>query len=266
MLERSFLIWPRGGIVIGLVIALCGCVNNATAPIAHKSAAPRESATVHRSAGPVKKRAAARPASYVVQRGDTLYSIAWRFGIDFRPLSQWNRLRNPNLINVGQRLRLRAPLRPRNKSAANNRPKSPAVTNIPKRDKKATPAKTRPRPINWSWPADGAVKVASSALGTKGIEISGVRGQLVKSAAGGTVVYSGSGLRGYGQLIIIKHSEDFLSAYAHNERLLVADGAAVKRGQQIAEMGDSDAKRVMLHFEIRRDGKAVEPRKYLPQR
>ena len=266
MLERSFLIRPRGGIVLGLALALCGCVNNATAPIANKSAAPRESATVHRSAGPVKKRDVVRPASYVVQRGDTLYSIAWRFGIDFRTLSQWSRLSNPNLIKVGQRLRLRAPAQPLSKSAANNPAKRPAATNILKRVKKSAPAKSRPRPINWSWPADGAVKVASSALGTKGIEISGVQGQSVKAAAGGTVVYRGSGLRGYGQLIIIKHSEDFLSAYAHNERLIVAEGAAVKRGQQIAEMGDSDAKRVMLHFEIRRDGKAVEPRKYLPPR
>lgn len=266
MLERPFLIRPRGCIVLALVLALCGCVNNARAPIANKSAAPRESATVHRTADPVKKRTVIRPASYVVQRDDTLYSIAWRFGIDFRTLSDWNRLPNPNVINVGQRLRLRAPVQQLSKSAANNRTKRPAATNVSKRLKKSSPSKSRPRLIKWSWPAEGAVKVASSALGTKGIEISGVHGQSVKAAAGGTVVYSGSGLRGYGRLIIIKHNEDFLSAYAHNDRLLIAEGAAVKRGQQIAEMGDSDAKRVMLHFEIRRQGKAVEPSKYLPRR
>jgi lipoprotein NlpD len=120
--------------------------------------------------------------------------------------------------------------------------------------------------ISWAWPATGDVRPASSALGSKGIEIFGQRGQPVTAAAGGKVVYSGSGLRGYGRLIIVKHSEEFLSAYAHNERLLVAEGTTVKPGEQIAEMGDSEAKRVMLHFEIRRDGKAVEPLKLLPRR
>ncbi len=266
MLEHTFLIRPRGAILISLVIALSGCVNNATAPITNKSAVPRETATVHRAGRVEKKRAAIRPKSYLVQNGDTLYSIAWRFGIDFRSLSRWNRLSDPNLIRVGQRLQLRAPVQPRSKTPAVGRKKSSVASNIPNRVKKPIPTKSKPRPIKWSWPADGVVQAASSALGTKGIEISGVRGQSVKAAAGGTVVYSGSGLRGYGQLIIVKHSEDFLSAYAHNKRVLVTEGTAVRPGQQIAEMGDSDAKRVMLHFEIRRDGKAVEPRKYLPQR
>ncbi|MDA0823392.1 MAG: peptidoglycan DD-metalloendopeptidase family protein [Proteobacteria bacterium] len=120
--------------------------------------------------------------------------------------------------------------------------------------------------LAWMWPTSGTVQSASSALGTKGIEILGKTGQPVVAAASGTVVYSGSGLRGYGQLIIVKHNEEFLSAYAHNDKLIVSEGVAVKQGQKIAEMGNSDAKRVMLHFEIRRDGKAVEPLQYLPSR
>jgi lipoprotein NlpD len=122
-------------------------------------------------------------------------------------------------------------------------------------------------PLKWTWPATGGVKTAASPLiGNRGLEIRGKRGDPVRAAADGQVVYSGSGLRGYGQLIIIKHNDIFLSAYAHNEKLLAAEGANVKAGQEIAEMGDSETKDVMLHFEIRRDGKAVEPLKYLPQR
>lgn len=120
--------------------------------------------------------------------------------------------------------------------------------------------------LSWRWPARGEVQAASSALGSKGIEILGRRADPVVAAASGTVVYSGSGLRGYGRLIIIQHNEDYLSAYAHNDKLLVNEGATVKSGQRIADMGDSDAKRVMLHFEIRKDGKAVKPLQYLPRR
>jgi len=146
------------------------------------------------------------------------------------------------------------------KSSPPQRPTRTART----KSKQTTRAATSSR-LSWTWPAKGSVRPAVSALGTKGIEILGRRGQTVKSAAGGQVVYSGSGLRGYGRLIIVKHNEQFLSAYAHNERLLVTEGATVKSGESIAEMGDSEAKTVMLHFEIRRDGKAVEPLKFLPR-
>jgi lipoprotein NlpD len=266
VLERAIPAKLFGAIVIILSFALVGCVNNATAPIVHKSAVRPESVTVHRAGSQQEKRAITRPASHTVQRGDTLYSIAWRFGIDFRSLSRWNRLSDPNLIHVGQRLRLSAPPNKRNKQPVAAQAKRPVASNQSKRVNTSITAKSKSRPVTWSWPADGAVQAASSALGTKGIEILGKRGTPVKAAASGTVVYGGSGLRGYGALIIVKHSEDFLSAYAHNERLLVSEGVTVKADQQIAEMGDSDAKRVMLHFEIRRDGKAVEPLDYLPRR
>lgn len=245
---------------------LGGCVNNATAPITNKSVVRPEPVTVHRAGSRQDQRAAAHPQSYIVQRGDTLYSIAWRFGIDFRNLSRWNRLSDPDLIQVGQRLWLRARPDPRSKPSAIAKTKSVVTKKHLERLKPPATVKPKSQTVKWFWPADGSVQAASSASGTKGIEIFGQRGKPVKAAAGGTVVYSGSGLRGYGELIIVKHSEDFLSAYAHNERLLVAEGVSVKPGQQIAEMGDSDAKRVMLHFEIRRDGKAVDPLAYLPRR
>jgi lipoprotein NlpD len=249
--------------MIVLLAMSSGCVNTVPAPIAQKSAAPREAATVHRAGSPRTPRDSTKPTSYVVKRGDTLYSIAWRFGIDFRNLSRWNRIANPNVIQVGQRLSLKAPPVKKSKVAS--------ATTAPKRsskasDKPAGKSRLAPRRVKWSWPASGSIKASSSALGTKGIEILGTRGEPIKAASSGTVVYSGSGLRGYGQLIIVKHDEQFLSAYAHNDRLLVAEGATVKSGQRIADMGDSDAKRVMLHFEIRRNGKAVEPRDYLPRR
>lgn len=264
MPERAFLTNLLGVIVTVAVMAICGCVNNAVAPITNKSNAKKQSVTLQRAGDPQKRPTRTRPASYKVQSGDTLYSIAWRFGVDFRSFAKWNRLSNPYLIQVGQGLRLYAP--PAQLSPTASTEKTHKSRNKTKPVKPSPATKLTSRPIKWSWPADGSVKAATSALGTKGIEIFGQRGKPVKAAAGGTVVYSGSGLRGYGALIIVKHNEDFLSAYAHNDQLLVAEGATVKSGQHIAMMGDSDAKRAMLHFEIRRDGKAVEPRNYLPRR
>lgn len=259
-----------------VLLELSGCTSNARAPITQKSAARPETVTIHsQSVGPGRQRASA-PTNYVVQRGDTLYSIAWKFGLDFRNVSKWNSVANPNLIYVGQKLRLVAPNRtsvlkrakPTRTKPTIAKPKRARVQ-VAKANSKppaVTKKKISPKTVTWSWPASGKVQPASSALGTKGIEILGTAGQPVRAAGHGSVVYSGSGLRGYGQLIIVKHSEQFLSAYAHNARLIVGEGEAVKQGQKIAEMGDTDAKRVMLHFEIRRDGKAVEPLKYLPHR
>jgi lipoprotein NlpD len=260
----------RAIVLIVLSWAIGGCASHTRAPITHKAGVQRGSVTVHR-AGDHRAvvDAARRPTSYVVRRGDTLYSIAWRYGVDFRSLSRWNRIADPNVIYTGQRLRLVAAAENGNDvgvSAVVAKTKRQAAIGEVKRHETGQRRKPSPRKFKWSWPASGPVRTASSALGTKGIEILGTRGRPVKAAAGGTVVYSGSGLRGYGQLIIVKHSEEFLSAYAHNDRLLVAEGATVEPGQPIAEMGDSDAKRVMLHFEIRRDGKAVEPIDYLPRR
>ena len=257
-------------ILVAMIWVIAGCAQHAKAPITQQSGAHREPVTVHRGTDHrTTTKPIQRPIVHIVQVGDTLYSIAWRFRLDYRRLSRWNRISNPDVIYVGQRLRLNAAS---NKpysadgTAAVAKPKKRVVSGVGKQRTLKRNKKSGPARIRWFWPAAGPVQAASSALGTKGIEILGTRGTPIRAAAGGTVVYSGSGLRGYGQLIIVKHSEEFLSAYAHSERLLVVEGGNVKAGQQIAEMGDSDAKRVMLHFEIRRDGKAVEPLDYLPRR
>ena len=247
-----------------LLALVAACANKVAAPIAQKSPPPRNPATVHRYGAEQLPHSATVPAQYVVRAGDTLHSIAWRYRLDYRQLARWNQLANPNLIFVGQKLRLSAPApAPARTVAKRPPPRTPQrqPTPVPR----PATAQSRAAGLHWTWPATGSVRPATSALGTKGIEILGKRGQPVKAAAAGQVVYSGSGLRGYGRLIIVKHNEEFLSAYAHNERLLVAEGATVKSGESIAEMGDSEAKTVMLHFEIRRDGKAVEPLKLLPR-
>ena len=247
---------------------LAGCASKVPAPI-HGKATPAESvASVSRGGVPVAERARAAgpaPDSYKVRAGDTLHAISWRFGIDYRDLVRWNRLSDPDRIYVGQKLALKAPPV---KAASKTRAAAPAPAKPSGKAAAAPPTRQAASTAvaGWRWPAKGKVEAASSVLGSKGIRILGRRGETVKAAANGRVVYSGSGLRGYGQLIIIKHNERFLSAYAHNQKLFVPEGASVRVGQRIAEMGDTDARQVMLHFEIRRDGKPVDPLRYLPKR
>lgn len=187
---------------------------------------------------------------YIVRPGDTLYSIAFRFSVDHRQLAAWNNLRNATLIYPGQELRLTPP------------PGRPAST-------RPAPSASAPTRTDWHWPTAGQVVSRFSAAGKTtqtGVLISGQRGQPVIAAAAGEVVYSGSGLKGYGKLIIIRHDATYLSAYGHNAALLVAEGDRVVRGQKIATMGETAAKRPRLHFEIRRDGKPVDPVALLPAR
>lgn len=205
----------------------------------------------------VRVDAGPRAATYRVKSGDTLYSIAFESGVDYRELAAWNGIGPPYLIRPGQKLRLTpafsAKTRP---TAAPTRPMTPAPAAIPD----ATP-------IRWAWPADGpVVREPSGSTTSRGLEIAGREGAPVRAAAAGKVVYAGSGLRGYGELIIVKHDETFLSAYAHNKRLLVQEGHQVKGGQVIAEMGRSDTTQVKLHFEIRRSGVPVDPTAFLPPR
>ncbi len=206
---------------------------------------------------------------YTVKSGDTLYSIAWQYGQDYKEVAQWNRIKPPYRIYAGQQLRLTPSA---NTVAAKPSAPPPAtksgrtVTN-----KKETTAQTVPdtqeigvlQAINWRWPAPGKL-VENFGAGNKGINIAGEEGQAIQAAAPGRVVYSGSGLVGLGQLLIIKHNNSFLSAYAHNKTLLVKEGDQVSAGQRIAEMGRTGAERVMLHFQIRKDGKPVDPLQYLP--
>jgi lipoprotein NlpD len=201
-------------------------------------------------------------ATVTVQRGDTLYAISRRTGITPQDLSAWNGLSSPDMLYPGQTLRLYPA-----GAAGTTRPAGTAGATAPPR-----PAAPVAAPIssgfNWRWPADGVV-VGSFVQGEttkQGVDIAGASGQAVRAAADGVVVYSGNGLVGYGELIIIKHNEQWLSAYGHNRKRLVNEGQSVKAGQQIAEMGRSGAARDMLHFEIRYNGKPVDPVLYLPKK
>lgn len=209
-------------------------------------------------------------ATAQVQRGDTLYGIAFRNGIDFRDLAKWNNIGSPYTIYPGQRLKL-YPSTGATASAPPTAAPRPATT--PAATKPATqPPAPAPAPIsssiNWRWPADGHLvgRFVSGDATKQGIDIAGSGGQPVRAAADGVVVYSGAGLVGYGELIIVKHTETWLSAYGHNRKRLVNEGQNVKAGQQIAEMGNTGAAREMLHFEIRYNGKPVDPLQYLPKR
>ena len=238
---------------------------------------------------------------YTVQKGDTLYSIGWKSGVDVSELIKQNNLKSPFIIKIGQVLKLSADTvqvskkkksksdlasQNNNKNSnsaciAQNCQKNTTKTIAPEKTK-AYPAKqadkkstvTEEKTTNsqkissWLWPSKGKLtkKFSSSPTGLQGISIVNERGSSIHAAAAGQVVYAGSGLRGYGNLIIIKHNFDYLSAYAHNEKLLVRENETIKKGQKIATMGDSGTGYVHLHFEIRYRGKSVDPLRYLPKK
>jgi lipoprotein NlpD len=242
---------------------------------------------------------AGKPGYYTVKRGDTLYNIGLENGQGYRDIARWNGLENPNLIEVGQVLRVVPPVAEASQGAV-TKPVAPAgrvetkplpavgavATAQPATNGASAPAAAAPAPgpqaiaaaantaavaegqdgVSWSWPASGPVAVGFEENKTKGLAITGKAGDAVLAAADGRVVYAGSGLRGYGNLVIVKHNNVFLSAYAHNQTLLVKEEQIVRRGQKIAEMGSTDAERVQLHFEIRRQGKPVDPARLLPAR
>lgn len=205
-------------------------------------------------------------AYHIVQRGDSLYSVSWSYGYDHRDVAKWNNLQPPYSLTAGQRISfippagttVRTPMKAATPESVPRPPRPPLV---------APPEKSS-SDVAWQWPTNGSVLNRFDANDSlnKGINIGGQLGQAVRAAASGKVVYSGSGLIGYGKLIILKHNETLLSAYAHNKDLLVSEGEIVDAGKQIAEMGSSGANVVMLHFEIRRDGVPVDPLEYLPDR
>lgn len=222
------------------------------------------------------------PAQHNVARGETLYSIAWRYGIDVRRLVATNGMNAPYTIYPGQVLRLKGTAKSSLKPLGNPaKRKDQTLSRAPlsnpgsraKSESVSAPAAPpeidRKRyPYRWQWPAKGNTLRAFSLTGKvhKGIDIQGNLGEPVHAANSGQVVYAGSGLVGYGKLLIIKHDEHYLSAYGHNHKLLVREGEWVKVGQQIAEFGDSGTDRVKLHFEVRHDGKPVSPQRVLPGR
>ena len=223
------------------------------------------------------------PATYVVVPGDTLFGIAWRHGLKYEELARYNTIPHPYIIRPGQVLRLRPVVAANGRASLVRKPSVDAVNGTKEKVKlvgggrkvNKTPTASRNSSENsrlgapiWRWPVSGALLLSfQGASGmSKGIDLAGKLGEPVMAAAAGQVVYAGSGLRGYGKLLIIKHSEIFLSAYAHNNNLLVKEGETVKVGQQIADMGSTGTDRVKLHFEIRRDGTPVDPLFYLPRR
>ena len=223
---------------------------------------------------------AGKPGYYMVKPGDTLIRIALDNGQNWRDLVKWNTLDKPNLIEVGQVLRVvpsaaeavitkvvpaaKVESRPLDSKPADAKP----VDSKPVDSKPAPAASSRgeDEDIKWGWPASGAVTANFDEVRNKGLAFKGNAGDAVLAAADGRVMYAGSGLRGYGNMIIVKHSANYLTAYAHNQTLLVKEDEVVRKGQKIAEMGSSDSDQVKLHFEIRKQGKPVDPAKLLPSR
>ena len=205
---------------------------------------------------------------HVVARGETLYSIAWRYNLDTRELARVNSLSEPFILRPGQRLNLDISYSPPIESS-NTRSSDPVKTRSrsqPRPAQNHTIRSPQNAQLSWRWPVRGTVlaKFTGPQGLNKGIDIAGKKGEPVLAAESGTVVYAGSGLRGYGKLIIIKHSDKFLSAYAHNDRLLAQENDTIKAGQKIAERGSPGTDRDKLHFEIRLEGKPVDPLRYLP--
>ena len=270
-------------------MVLAGCANkNRPAPVEDRSPnAARAPAKMVASADN-----AGKPGYYSVKSGDTLIRIGMDNGQSWRDIARWNNIENPNLIETGQVLRVTPPeetgvvVRP---VSSTNVVTSPAPANTASAPAPASntasvrpPASAANPPnastpannlansdsaedtVSFQWPTRGNVLAGFDEVKNKGIDIAGKAGDPVLAAADGKVVYAGSGLRGYGNLVILKHNNTYLTAYAHNQSLLVKEDQAIKRGQKIAEMGNSDADQVKLHFEIRRQGKPVDPAKYLP--
>jgi len=289
-------------VCVAAVLGLAGCGSSPLnrAPVEDRSANAAKPAVVT----PVVKPAAGfenagKAGYYTVKPGDTLIRIGLENGQSPKDIARWSALENPNKIEVGQVLRIQPPVagdtaavavaKPVATSTATTTPIAPAssAASAPAAASSA-PAKTATAPaaapaavapvaaasaasgndddLGWIWPAKGTVVAEFDEVKNKGLDIGGTAGEPVLAAAEGKVVYAGAGLRGYGNLVILKHNNTYLTAYAHNQSLMVKEDQVVKKGQKIAEMGNSDADRVKLHFEVRRQGKPVDPAKYLPAR
>jgi lipoprotein NlpD len=268
--------------VIGLLLAACSSTKVRQAPIVEpRAATATPSPVAPQPAPPAAANREAPNGLYTVQRGDTLKEIAAAHGRDMRDLARWNNLDDPNKLTVGQVLRVNPPIegavaapiapagsaqaRPLSPASPPQPPGSPPPTAAP-----STPAAPQPSALAWAWPASGKVLVKFDEkldeIRNKGIDIAAKEGDPVTAAADGVVLWIGNTMRGYGNLVILKHNEEFTSAYAHNSRVLVKKDQAVKRGDRIADAGKSDAATPRLHFEIRRSGRPVDPQQFLPTR
>jgi lipoprotein NlpD len=255
-----------------LALVLVGCTASWQAPVESRQSLPEQRQPQRLAQTPRDSRPATAPSAYRVSAGDTLFGIAWQNGVDYRDIARWNGLSAPYRIYPGQVLRLR----PLARTEAAVQPKPAPSPSIPKQTSPPRLPQPAPEPVPrtttrglaWNWPATGRVASTFNPSDPlrRGIRISGREGSDVTAAEGGRVVYSGSGLIGYGRLIIVKHNDNYLSAYGHNQALLVSEGDRVTKVQKIAAMGLASDGRPMLHFEIRRDGKPVDPLRLLPRR
>ncbi|WP_061146758.1 peptidoglycan DD-metalloendopeptidase family protein [Caballeronia arvi] len=203
------------------------------------------------------------PGFYRVERGDTVSKIARENRTTVANLKRWNGLTNPDAIEVGQVLRIAPPAG--SATAADSSASGAASAKSDSSAQALSQTKAGPG-VTLVWPAQGSVIRGFDGKNSKGIDIANAAGTPVVAAATGNVVYAGNGLRGYGNMLIVKHDDDYLTAYAHNRAILVKEGQTVQQGQQIAEMGDTDSDRTMLHFEVRYMGRSTDPARYLPPR
>ena len=265
-----------------IFILLQGCAGSGVAPVTNRTEIKESSPVIttpsKNNKNKVPKKSVRKKIDcYVVAKGDTLYSIAWRYNYDYKKLANWNNITPPYIIHLGKNIcfkptqkkkitRLKS--KPdnsrslaRKKKDTNRDIKEEASVKNDKSSKNISQGK-----IKWFWPTQGRVVKSNSPTSKKGMDISGSLGQTIKADASGEIVYSGSGLVGYGKLIIIKHNDKFLSAYAYNSELLVKEGDVVKAGQKISKMGQDHTGRNMLHFEIRLNGQPVNPLRHLPKK
>lgn len=286
VVSRGLLVW--GSVMLaGLVLSGCGTRIN-KAPVEDRGTVmPAPGAVPGAVVSQVKPLSGTentgRTGYYTVKPGDTLIRIGLETGQSWKDIARWNGIENPNLIEVGQILKVMAvvpssavvdgpgvvarpivttTLAPTNTNTNTNSTASPAASSRPAN----SPPAGGDDDVGFIWPSSGALIAGFDEARNKGYDINGKAGDPIVAAADGRVVYSGAGLRGYGNLIILKHNNTFLTAYAHNQTLLVKEDQSVRRGQKIAEMGSTDSDRVKLHFEIRRQGKPVDPSRYLPNR
>ena len=290
LVSRSLGAW--GGVVLAGVI-LAGCSTQANrAPVEDRGQSASSSSSVDSKPLPGAENAG-KPGYYTIKPGDTLIRVGLEHGQSWKDIARWSNLDNPNVIEVGQVVRVVPPGRDApaagtsGTSGSAGRTVAPVVvggaagangatTGSTTAATPATGATTAPvtsapaakgaDDVAFIWPASGSLIAGFDEQRNKGYDISGKAGDPVVAAADGRVVYAGAGLRGYGNLIILKHNNTYLTAYAHNQSLLVKEDQSVKKGQKIAEMGSTDADRVKLHFEVRRQGKPVDPSRYLPSR
>lgn len=289
-------VWLAAAVVV--VLSACGSKPLNHAPVEDRASVPSRMETPA-PVVPVKQlpgfENAGKAGYYTVKPKDTLIGIGLEAGQSHKDIARWNNLENPNRIEVGQVLRVTPPVAsegtavakpvasgaatPTAIAAGSTKPAStpasapaaaaasaPATAPAVATAAVTAPAASGEEDLGWIWPGSGPVLAGFDEAKNKGLDIGGAAGDAVVASSDGKVVYAGAGLRGYGNLIILKHNNMYLTAYAHNQTLLVKEDQSVKKGQKIAEMGNSDADRVKLHFEVRRQGKPVDPVKYLPSR